>query len=193
MATCITAQRCGLALVISFVSTASTAVAEPTISKRSAADVEDQSRGVLSVAGGVASMDATGTSALVGGGIALAAGIRISPRVALAFDVGMILQNDGPNQSGRYGGTQTAGVQVWPWSRLWLRGGAGVGWIRHSGGADDGYHRDGLAPALLVAAGFELIQRPGWSADVQLRSAAMFHQADTAVLANGLFVGASWR
>lgn len=194
MTTCMAAPRCGLALVLLSVSVAGTAVADPIISpKPGAADEDGESRGVLSVAGGVASMDATGANALVGGGIALAAGIHVRPRVALAFDVGMILQSDGPNQSGRHGGTQTVGVQVWPWSRLWLRGAAGVGWIRHSGGTDDDYHRDGFAPAVLAAAGVELIRRPGWSADVQLRSAALFHQANTAVLANGLFVGLSWR
>lgn len=189
----VAARPCGLVLGMLFVSLAGTAVAEPIVSaERRTADADGDSIGVLSVAGGVASMDATGTSALIGGGIALAAGLRISPRVALAFDLGMILQSDGPNESGRHGGTQTVGLQVWPWSRLWLRGAAGVGWVEHSGGSDDDYHRDGLGPTVLVAAGVEIIQRPGWSVDAQLRSAAMWHYAETAVIANGLFVGVSW-
>jgi hypothetical protein len=187
------ARPCGLILIAALLGVSGPSFAEPAVSARSGAAEHDESIGILSVAGGVASLDTSGAGARLGGSVAVAAGIRLRPRIALVFDASLVLQSGGWNDSVRRGGTQTVGLQYWPWPRLWLRGGAGVGWMRFSGGTDDAYHRDGLAPAALIAAGFEIVRRPSWSLDLQLRAAAMSHYGETAVLTHGLFVGASWR
>jgi len=192
MTALIAGPACGLALVSVISLLGDTAAAGTIAPARTDAAVAGQSIGTLSVAGGVTSIDTSGADALVGGGIALAAGIRVHRRLALVFDLGLMAQSDGVNDSGRRGGTQTVGLQFSPWSRAWLRAGAGVGWLTHSAGTDDAYHRNGLGPAALIAAGVQLIERPTWSLDVQLRSAAMSHYAETAVLTHGLLVGASW-
>jgi hypothetical protein len=191
MTALITAPACGLALVSTIALFGDTALAE-SIAPTGSAAVDDESIGTLSVAGGVTALDTSGADALVGGGIALAAGIRLHRRVALVFDLGMMAQSDGLGDSGRRGGLQTVGLQFSPWSRLWLRAGGGVGWLTYSGGTDDAYHRNGLGPAALVAVGVQLLARPDWSLDVQLRSAAMSHYAETAVVTHGVLVGASW-
>jgi hypothetical protein len=187
------ATPCGLILFAALLGAVNPSFAEPAVSARSDAAEHDESIGLLSVAGGVASLDTSGAGARLGGSVAVAAGIRLRSRIALVFDASLVVQSEGWNDSVRRGGTQTVGLQVSPWPRLWLRGGAGVGWMRFSGGTDDAYHRDGLAPAALIAAGVELVQRPSWSLDLQLRAAAMSHYGETAVLTHGLFVGASWR
>jgi hypothetical protein len=192
MTALIAAPACGLALVSTIALFGATAIAEPIAPTRTVAADDNESIGTLSVAGGVTAIDTSGADALVGGGIALAAGIRLHHRLALVFDLAMMTQIDGRGDSGRLGGMQTVGVQFWPRSRVWLRAGAGVGWLNYSGGTDDAYHRSGLGSAALVAAGVQLVDRPDWSLDVQLRSALMRHYAEDFVLTHGLLVGASW-
>jgi hypothetical protein len=192
MTALIAAPACGLALVSTITLFGASAIAEPLAPTESEAAADKDSIGTLSVAGGVTAIDTRGADALVGGGIALAAGIRLHDRVALVFDLGMMAQSDGLGDSGRRGGMQTVGLQFWPRSRIWLRAGGGVGWLTYTGGTDDAYHRDGLGPAALVAVGMQLVDRPDWSLDVQLRSALMSHYAESVVLTHGLLVGASW-
>jgi hypothetical protein len=187
------ARSCGLILVVAILGTAATSLAQPVVSAKPGGSQDGESIGILSIGGGVTSMDTTGADARLGGGLAMTAGIRLRPRLALVFDAGLIAQSEGMNDSVRRGGTLTVGLQYWPWSRLWLRGSAGAGWLHHTGGTDDAYHRDGLAPAALVAAGVELLRHPSWSLDLQIRSAALLHYGQSVVLTNGLLAGVSWR
>ncbi len=180
------------ALAVS-VTAAHEARAEPTEITTSA-EVEPRDHGpVLAVAAGFGWINGPDVPALAGTAIAIDAGMRVSPRMALVADVQLTRENAGRTRSTHYAGTQTFGVQVWPAESFWIRPALGFGLAQYTGGTDDPYSRDGLGPAAVLAAGAELVNRREWAIDVQLRGSALYHYGDTASLNTGLMLGVAWR
>jgi len=175
------------------VSAARSARAEPAEIAASAPDEPRDHGPLLALAAGFGWINGADVPALAGTSIAVDAGVRISPRMALVADVQLTRENAGRYQSVHYAGTQTIGVQVWPAESFWLRPALGFGLAQYSGGTDDPYSRDGLGPAAVLAAGVEVVNRRDWAIDVQLRGSALHHYGDTAALNTGLLIGASWR
>jgi hypothetical protein len=167
--------------------------AEP-ISITDSSGVAHRDRGaVLAVAAGFGWIDGPDVPALAGTAVAIDAGVRISPRIALVADVQLTREDAGRYQSVHYAGTQTIGLQVWPARRFWLRPSLGFGLAQYSGGTGDPYSRDGLGPAAVLAAGAEVVSRRDWALDVQLRGSALYHYGDSAALNTCLMLGIAWR
>jgi hypothetical protein len=178
--------------LVVFAVSVTTARAEPAAMSTSSATEHDHGP-LLAVAAGFGWINGPDVPALAGTAIAIDAGVRISPRMVLVADVQLTRENASRYQSVHYAGTQAIGLQVWPAASFWFRPALGFGLAQYSGGTDDPYSRDGLGPAAVLAAGAEIVQRPDWALDMQLRGSALYHYGDAAALNTALMLGLAWR
>ena len=181
-----------LAFVVSVTASRSASAQPTSVAANAGAERRDHGP-MLAVAAGFGWLNGADVPALAGTAIAIDAGVRVSRRMVLVADVQFTRENAGRYQSVHYAGTQAFGLQMWPVDSFWIRPALGFGFAQYSGGTDDPYARDGLGPAAVLAAGAELISRPEWALDVQLRGSALHHHGDSAALNTCFMLGVAWR
>jgi len=158
----------------------------------------------LGFGGGIGSMETSDIAGLgddsLAGGVFGHVGWMLTPQLALVGEAFTALQSTGDNiGAGDVFLAQTGvfvAAQFWATPQLWFKGGVGgafasfqddAGIVEDIGSGDGG-------PALLLAAGFEVLHAPRFSLDVQFRFASATYDGvvDTRV-SQGIFaIGFNW-
>lgn len=120
-------------------------------------------------------------------------GIMLSPRLAIMGDIWAMGHTE--DQLTVSQTITTAAAQLWLTPRLWIKGGIGVAHARfnYDGVIVEVESSSETVPAGMLAVGYELMHRPRFALDVQLKGGTgIYDEGDTQAHNAALSVGLNW-
>lgn len=128
------------------------------------------------------------------GSFDLHVGWMVSPRLALNFEVwGTAQALDAAADVSLVQVLVLGSAQYWVTPRVWVKGGLGTAHLSESYADSDEPNELDTGAAVMVAAGLELISRPHFALDLQLRAGSGTYEAlDERISQGSLQLGVSW-
>ncbi len=121
----------------------------------------------------------------------------VTPRLALLLDASAMSPAEKESSTAMHH-VETIAARLWALPRLWLEVGAGIGSDHHRREVVDALGQvvalapdPHLAPAAVVAAGFEIVHAPTYTLDVQLRAAGTIEDAHHTAFVSAV-IGFTW-
>jgi opacity protein-like surface antigen len=187
-----------LAVSLALASLAVTAAAAPALAQSPGAAPAATARTGwnvgFGVGGGNLSCDGQGCDGVTEAGSGnLHVGYMSRPRLAAVFDLWGMAHTE--NQLTVAHTIGTVGLRYWLAPRLWLQGGVGGAHasFHYKGALVDVSNRTESVLGVMGAVGFELIDRPDFAIDIQLRGGTGFYRDNDAKAHNeALTVGFTW-
>jgi hypothetical protein len=143
----------------------------------------------FSLGGGSMIPDCSECDSLNGPAFAIHLGGMVAPNLALMWDGSGVAKHDEYIDATLVNAVNTFAVQYWPTSMVWIKGGIGFGRLTLSSRSDR--LESDTKPAVLAAAGVEVLQTRSFALDLSVRLVPVFYDDFTLTNAS-LNLGFNW-